>query len=529
MLNKKKTLRSQFNLRLLIILITITVISGLVQFNFINYQVDNNVERQAEMIGQSIEQGIAETDLASRAIEQQIDYKLESISKRISDKLPNQLKNISNEELQRVAEEMGIAGIDIFAKKSNNLSVVKSSDSKTIGFTLKGISEEGNAALEKLLRGEQYDGKEIISYTNDNILILYTAQSGSHEEPLFFKYAYYHQPNTDFIISSFIEANEVYQFTKEVGPDEWINKVLSEHEFAKEIAVLDPRVYADPSLAEEMYPPLKKIVYGNYSLKSDDQILINMVNDPKTVTRIDKHHGEKIYKMFIPFDDGRVIYVAMNYEKMSAPFTNYSLILIAIGFISLVVLFITTTRFFNKIYSNIAKIIKQITSHEKGDFTARSDVEDNGELGQLSQSANKMAETLNHVLGHTREQAVQTERHAYLLDSEANNSVEKVYSMSMEATTDSRESTDEVDYIMKQIEELLQNDNENDQAIKTKIAAIRKLVHKNSNSTTEMTITLSDLLKSLHDQSSSLSEISKELLKNLEQFDLSDEESKKEG
>ncbi|MFC4557779.1 methyl-accepting chemotaxis protein [Virgibacillus kekensis] len=528
-MGKKQSLRRQFILRMFIILLSITVITGIIQVYYLNKQVSENVEREASMIGNSIEQGIVETDMAARAIERQIDYKLEVITNQISEQLPDSVDAITTEQLIQLRDQTNIAGIDIFSYDEENIvSVTKSTEPDEIGFTLKGVNDAYYATFVEILEGNIPDLQDQVSYQNGNTLVFYTAQSGSREEPKFFKYGYQKEPGTDYFISTFIEANEVNQFTQEVGPESWIDKVSSEHEYAKEIAVLDPKVFADPSLAEKMYPPLQKVIYGQYSLKTDEEILIGMVENPEKVTRIDSHDGEKIYKMFMPLEDGRVIYVAMDYEKMIAPFKKYSLILIAFGIASLVVLFIAAARFFNKIYNNIAQIIAQIISHEKGDFTVRSDVHDKGELGQLSTTANKMADTLNHVLSETREQAVKTERHAYLLESEANNSVEKVYSMSMEATADSRDSMDEINHIINQIEELLQNDNAKDQDIRAKIADIHALIQKNSNTTTEMTITLSDVLKSLQGQSTSLSDISKKLLKNLEQFELDEkQESKK--
>lgn len=519
-MKQKLTLRGQFNIRLSIILISITLISGIVQVYVINNQVKENVERESGMIGESIQQGITETDLASRAIEQQIDFKLESIAKRINDHLPNELSNISDNQLIQLQQSTDITGIDIFAYDENGIiRVVKSTEPDELGFTFKGVNDPGYAMQEGLFSGQQVDMSGIVSYQSDNIIVLYTAQSGSREEPQFFKYAYYYEPGAEYFISIFIEANEVYQFTQQVGPNAWIDNVLSEYENAKEIAVLDPRVFADPSLAEAMYPPLQKVVYGKYNYETDEQILIDMVGNPKRYTLMDEHDGEKIYKMFIPYDEGKVIYVAMDYEKMSAPFKNYSYILIVFGFMSLLILYLTTTRFFNGIYHNISKIIEQIKSLEKGDFTVRSDVKDGGELGELSNSANTMADTLNEVLSHTKKKAQQTEKHAYLLESEANNSIEKVYTMSMEATTESREKMEEIFYI---IEKILNEESEKDNTLRNELKMVRELVQGQSNSTTEMTITLSDVLKSLHEQSSSLSEISKKLLSSLDKFELND-------
>lgn len=46
----------------------------------------------------------------------------------------------------------------------------------------------------------------------------------------------------------------------------------------KEIAVLDPRVFQNPELETKLFPPLKKVIYCNYSYKDskDTKILIGM-------------------------------------------------------------------------------------------------------------------------------------------------------------------------------------------------------------------------------------------------------------
>ncbi|ENH97536.1 hypothetical protein J416_05978 [Gracilibacillus halophilus YIM-C55.5] len=522
-MGKKLTLKRQFNIRISIIFVLILVISGILQFIYTFNQLDRNVERETETIAQSIEQGITETNMASNAIEKQIDYKLESVTKRVSDQMPNQLQEITKRDLNDLADQLSLAGIDIFARDENeNLSVVKSTSEEEIGFTFAGVNEAGNQALENLMSNQDpTNNPNLTSYVNENIIILYTAQSGSRSDPQFFKYAYYHQPNTNYIISTFIEADEVYQFTNSVGPDSWIDKMLKEHEYAEEIAVLDPRVFKDPSLAKELYPPLEKVVHGHYELDINEQTVISMIEDPKKVTKLENTDQGKYYKLFIPTKNDKVIYIAMDYDEMSKSFINYAYLLIAIGVISLIVLFLMTARFFNRIYKNIQKIIYQISHMEKGDFTARSHVQDKGELKSLSESTNQLADQMSHVLSETSNQAVETEKQANLLESEANDSVDKIYMLSMETTTETREHVDEVEELTDQLKRYLQEGGFDEQEVFDKLNRIQTLIRKSSNYTTEMTVTLSDLLESLQTQSESLSDISKKLLKNLEQFTLS--------
>ncbi|MUG70396.1 methyl-accepting chemotaxis protein [Paenibacillus validus] len=521
-----QTLRWQFIRKMLIMMITIALISGTFQYFILREQINENVMNEALMIGNSIEHGIKETDLASKSIEQQIDYKLESISARIADHLQGKsLDHITDQDLIRLRDQFQIAGITLFARKGDDIVGVKSSDPKEIGFSFKSIMQEAFLALDHLLQGKKPEGNGIVSYVNQNIINLYIAQSGSHDDkPRFFKYAYYHQPGTDYVINPYIEANEVYQFTQEVGPDSWIKKVLSENKYAKEIAVLDPRVFEDPSLAEKMYPPLKKIVYGTYNdqTQEDEQILVQMDKSAQRVSYVQKFNSEKLYKMFIPFDEGRVIYISLDYETMSAPLYRQSLILIIFGLLSLVALFILTANFFNSIYRNIQKIIIQIKQLEAGDLTAKSQILDGGELGELSDSTNTMVDTLHQLLTDTREKATQAQKLSVLLETDANESLEKAFTMSMEATAESRDTVEEIYYFLDQLEKHLvqQLDDPGAKVIMDKLDEMRQLANHRTNNTTEITIALSDLFKALHEQSSELSDLSHSLLDDLAKFKL---------
>lgn len=524
----KITLRWQFIRMMLLILVSVALMSGSIQYYFLLQQVKENVNHEVMLIARSIEQGIKETDLASRAIEQQIDYKLESISQHIGDRLKGKaLHEISNQHLIQLRDEFHLAGITLFARKEDDIVGVRSTDEKEIGFSFKktfGPEDSGYLGLNDLLN-EKKPVQEDVSYVDKNIIILYTSQSGSHnDEPVFFKYAYYHAPGEDFVINVYIEANEVYQFTQKVGPDTWMKKVVQENTYVKEVAVLDPRVFADPSLEEKLYPPLKKIVHGTYTYQDqhDQDVLIHMLEEPQKVSYEQEHEGGKVFKIFLPFDEGRVIYIALDYGKMSAPLFRHSIILIIFGLLSLLALFMLTARFFSKIYGNIQQIIMQIKQLEAGDLTAKSRVTGGGELGDLSDSTNKMAASLHQLLIDTHEKATETQRVSILLEAEANQSVEKVFAMSMETTAKAREWMEETDFFLDQVEEHLASQKENPKAkeILDNIEHIRRVVREGTNNATDITITLSDLLKSLHGQSSELSDISHSLLKQLSKFKL---------
>lgn len=523
----KMSLRKQFITRMLLILIMISILSGAIQGYILYLKINDDSKQQALIMAHSIEQGINETDLASKNIEHQIDLKLELHAKRIGDRLQGrQLANITSDDLVKLRDEIGVTGITLIAQQDNDYVNIRSTDPKDVGFGWKKVSPEAVASYEVILKDGKIP-KDKVSYSADGIFTLFSAQSGSHtDKPQFFKYSYYHAPNTNYIINAYIESSEVYNFIQKVGTDTWIRNVLKENQYAKEIAILDPRVFADPSLGEKMYPPLKQVVNGEYLLRSDkDSAFLKQTTNQKPVetTYIEKINGHSLYKMFLPMDEGRVIYIALDYKKLSAPLYKYSFILITSGFISLLALFMLTANFFNKIYRNIQQIIIQIKKLESGDLTAKSSVTDGGgELSDLSDSTNKMANTLNQLLTDTHEKATKTDRLSVLLENEANQSVEKVFTMSMETTSNARDSIEEIYVFLSQVEEQLQSQSDNPKAkvILDKMDMMRSMADQRVHTTTEMTITLSDLFKSLHGQSSELSELSNSLLNQLAKFKL---------
>jgi methyl-accepting chemotaxis protein len=520
-MNKRYSLRRKFFYKIASIIFIISVLSSIVQLYFIRNQLNYEIENKTTIIEEGIQQGINETELAAKEIEKQIDLKMYHVSKYIGDLLnTNSVNDIDTKTLESLKEELGLAGITIFTKKNDDIIAVMSTDKKDLGMSAKsykGLYE----GLQLLLRDQCPPEPCPIK---NNFYLTPIVQSGQHdEEKLFFKYAYYHPPGADFIIDPFVEANEVYKFTEKVGPQSWINKMLKENKDVKEIAILDPEVFVHPNLENQLYPPRKKVVYGTFKYRSNADIglIKKFTKNPEKVRKIEEVNGKKYIKVFAPMKNGQVIYLALDYNAITGPMIRHSIILIISGLVSLMALFFFTARFFNKIYENIQKIKKQIHSLEAGDLTAKSDVHDNSELQMLSESANRMVDTLHQTIGDANQIAVKTQRLAYMLEEEASKSVEQMYRMSTEKTIESREQLEEVLAMLDAIEKEISNSPvSNKEELFQKLEQLRKIAHARTFSTTEMTITLSDLMQSLHRQSEQLTDISETLLKSMERFKL---------
>ncbi|MFD1676608.1 HAMP domain-containing protein [Alicyclobacillus fodiniaquatilis] len=516
------SLRRYFLRSTLSVLLIIGLLSGVIELYFMNQHIHLEINDQANLVSKGIQAQISETNSASDAIEHQIDLRMAQSSKQIASLLEGQsLADISENELKNICDQLGLSGITLFAQHGGDIVGVQSTDPAEMGFSFKKV---GYLPVgEALLHGEKVNMPGA-TYSVPNLVVLPIAQSASHKDkPTFFKYAYYHAPGSSYIIDPYIQANEIYQFTKSVGTNVWIDKMEQSNPDIEEMAVLNPKVFADPSLQTKIYPPQKQVVYGHFTYKDaqDIKTLKQMSTNPEKITYTNREDGHKVYKMFIPIQNGQVLYVALNYDKLSQSIYRLSVILIVLGLIGLIALFMITVRYFNRIYENIQIIKAQIKRLETKDFTARSEVKNGGELSELSESANRMVETLQAVLKDTGEQATKTQRLSIMLEADTGKSVEQMYTMSMQETTEGRAATDDVLYFLERVESELANHAQHDNGgLLDEMERIRNLIKKRTEATTDMTLTLSDLLKSLHDDSSQLSGIANKLQRELSKFKL---------
>jgi methyl-accepting chemotaxis protein len=518
---KNLTLRKQFIIGVLSVLFITAIISGAVQLYFMNEQIETQTNQQAETLAGNVLKGIEQTDLATKNIEHQIDLKLISHAKHIAALLEGKrAEDITQQELIEIRDQLNLSGITIFQEKDNDVTGVVGTDENEIGFSFK---EFGYYEVAKTLLSGKEPVLPITTYSDKQTIVLPISQSASNsEKPIFFKYAYFVPTGADYMINPYIEANEVYEYTESVGTATTLKKLVKENDILDEIAILNPRVFKDPTLAEQLYPPMKKIETGSftYKTKKDSTLLTN--GNIKKTSYIEKVKGKQVYKMFFPVDENRVIYIALDYEKMSGPLYRHSIILIVSGLASLVVLFLLTARFFNRIYENLQKIKKQITSLEEGDLTVKSSIKDGSELEVLSESTNRMVDKLNTLVTDTHEQAIKAQRLSVLLESEASESVEKMYTLSTEATIKSREQLNEITAFLDEIAAslLIHPNAGGTEEILERVDALKQIAKDRTAATTDTTITLSDLVQSLHEQASELSDISNSLLDYMGKFKL---------
>ncbi len=299
MFKKNATLKTLFLGRVLLAVLLLVLLFGSIQLYVINQNINSEVEKQTTMAAQNIKREIENNNLAVESLENQIDLKLISYAKHIAEIVKGKsIDEITNQDLKMIQEELEIAGITMFARKGEDIVGVLSTDSNEIGFSSRefGFYE----IADTLIKGEKptVGGATLVDY---NVLVLPIAQSGSHQnDTVFFKYGYYHPPGSSYIINPYIEVDEVDKFLNEVGPSSSIAQMKTDNPFLDEVAILDPLVFVNPSLEDELYPRLKQIVHGTFDNKSEEDInvLENMVTKPEKASYIQEVNGKNYIKCF---------------------------------------------------------------------------------------------------------------------------------------------------------------------------------------------------------------------------------------
>jgi two-component system, sporulation sensor kinase E len=348
-------------IEILSVVLLITLTSGILQLIFLKNKVTKDMNSQADSIAKSVKESITETKLASDYMEHQIDLRMIAHMQYVGNLLLNKNVNeITNEDLESIRKKVGLSGITIHVKRGDDIVGVKSTDPKEIGFGFKQFQNGGLEMLESLLSGNAIH-KLPVSYFDNQSFVTPITQSGSHlNTPILFKYAYYHPSNAPYLISSYLDANEVYQYTKRLGPDHEIQKLKQENAYIDEIGVLNPRVFQNSSLEKQIYPPLKKIVYGSFNEidKNDTNWLNHYKGNAQLYQFFNTKNGKQLYKIFLPMDNDQVLFIALNYAKMKDPINQQLIILILLACLSCIVFILLADKSLRKSKETKAELWK---------------------------------------------------------------------------------------------------------------------------------------------------------------------------
>lgn len=331
-------------LQILFRIVGIFFVSILIAFSSIylvtKKELTERTEKELISVTEIIKQSVENTHESTKTFQHLIDLRLYTISKAIGEELKGRtIDEVSGEELEKLKTRWGLSEISLLVPKENgDIVIEKSSDPKEIGLNAR---EWGYwyIAIKELFEGKEISVSK--GYSEKHYWVHPLSLSDVINK--YYKYAYYYDGTTEFIINPYVEAEEIYQFMQTNGPTQLIEKMKAGYKNINEIAVINTEAYLKGS-KNEVIEPMSDIpvLYGSHETKlEEDSVIFKELSKTAGLKRIKfekgKNHLEKIY---ISLPDKRVLVILMNLDDQQAFMFRLWILFAMIFTLTIVVIFI---------------------------------------------------------------------------------------------------------------------------------------------------------------------------------------------
>jgi diguanylate cyclase (GGDEF)-like protein len=329
----QKTTIFQMLFRTVAIFFVCILISFVCVYLVTKKELTDRTEDELFSVTEIIKQSIESTHASTETLEHLVDLRLYTISQAIAEELKGKpITEISPEELEQLKTKWELSEISLFvAKENGDIIAEQSSDRKEIGLNARSW-------------GYWYDAlKQLVEDKEVSVLRGY-AQKYYWVGPLslsavvnkHYKYAYYYDGTTDFIINPYVEADNIYQFIQKSGPTQLIEKMKDGYKNINEIAVINVPAYLKGRENKVVEPMIDiPVLYGLHEtrLPEDIPILKGLLNTPG-LKKIEFEKGKsQLEKLYISLPDDRVLVLLINKDDQEM-FMTRLLVLFVLIFIA---------------------------------------------------------------------------------------------------------------------------------------------------------------------------------------------------
>ncbi len=293
-----------------------TIILGYASIYFITKQEwDQRLEEQMNYVTEMTKQSIENTHESVQTLEHLEDLHLYAISQAIHEELnEKEVKNVSQAELERLKEKWALSDISLFIREDDgDVVVVKSTDPKEIGLNAKSWGYWYTAMIS-LFNGDKVDVKE--GYANHHYWV--GPLSLSEVKNQHYKYAYFYDGSTDYMINPYVDTEGIYQIMNKSGPSQLIEKMEASNRDIEEIAVINVEAYLKGE-KNKVIEPMRDlpVLYGNYEFKTDtDRGIFKKSLEGRIFESVQlEHNGALREKIYVSLPQKRVLTVVISLER----------------------------------------------------------------------------------------------------------------------------------------------------------------------------------------------------------------------
>ncbi|MDQ0158251.1 hypothetical protein [Alkalibacillus salilacus] len=272
-------------------------------------------EDQANTAFNSVRTAMETSQESTDTIEHMIEQRLYTSSKGIMTDLRGlSIDEIQQEELREIADEWDVKEISLWERDENDITVTQSTDDSQIDLSARDWGY-WYQAFDQLMSGETVTIDE--GYARENFWVGPISQAELFEG-LYYKFAYYYDGTTDYMVNAYIEDEDIYRMTFEAGPSEIISHLQANYDVIEEIAVVNGPAWLAGDDHEVIEPATDiPVLYGHLTLDvTEDEPNVEAAMEEDTQQSFDfEHEGASYRKLYQPMDQDRVMVMALNLDS----------------------------------------------------------------------------------------------------------------------------------------------------------------------------------------------------------------------
>lgn len=390
--------------------------------------------QQLSSIGEQIGSTVQATEQARKYMEDTVGVMLRTAALAAKDRLDSRIGNVTNEQLVKVAKEVGVDQISLWVRKSNgDIVIARSSDPKELGQSSKTwdywftaftqLFEKRNVTISQGQSLEHYWSGPFNFATSDP------------EEVT--KWGYYYDGTTDYIIDPFINAGVFMDFQNTAGTDAVINKIIKNNPDVLDISGFDPQFFGKEKIikykkGKPVYNlDVRDVVFGSYrySDPSDADNILKASQTDKIVTVQKKIGGAHILKSFIPVKGTSpyVIGFSFNGDSLRSQLNHELTVHAIISSILAAVALVASYWLAGLMLRPVNRILSKVSEISQGRFDSKIEVTSKDELGLLSSRINAMGDNLQHYTSRLKESAEELRSTKQYLESFVNHTSDAIH------------------------------------------------------------------------------------------------------
>lgn len=280
-----------------IIAIIIIVANNAFFYYVLKNALEKNSEKEVTTTANQIQSSIEQSRLGAKQYEDKIGEELRTASIVIKYALPPHLKDVKEEDLQKLKTDLHLDEISLMTKTPDDIIVSKSTDTKEIGMSTKGWGE-WYIAFKQLFDDKNVSlnwGQKLPNYWSGPYEV------AASDTKTIYKWGYYFDGTTDYIIDPYVGDADYKKYLKGTGMDAIIQNTLKQDPSLLEITGINPATFGkDPKTYKIPAGDLTPLVFRPYFFGS-----YNFVNLPKDASYVQETLKTKTAKSYRAFINGK--------------------------------------------------------------------------------------------------------------------------------------------------------------------------------------------------------------------------------